>query len=118
MLKSPDESTAPGGGGPCLVISLQSVASKILASDGRDIPFNRAILTINNVCSAEVIDLVPHASLGQEGGTVQDVTNALLARLQHRSLPVDSPAGTCTIFFFLLTLAPPARSTCSGTGRL
>jgi hypothetical protein len=88
MLKSPDESTAPGGRGPCLVISLQSVASKILASDGRDIPFNRAILTINNVCSAEVIDLVPHATLGQEGGTVQDVTNAFT-----HSTAASIPAG-------------------------
>ncbi len=92
MLKSPDESTVPGGRGLCLVISLQSVASKIRASDGRDIPFSRAILTINNVCSAEVIDLVPHASLGQEGGTVHDVTHAF-TRPAASSIPAGGSAS-------------------------
>jgi hypothetical protein len=82
------ERAASGSGERCLVISLQPVASKILASDGRDIPFSRAILTITNVCSAEVIDLVPHASLGQEGGTVQDVTHAFT-----RSAAASIPAG-------------------------
>jgi hypothetical protein len=77
MLKSPDESTASGDRGPCLVISLQSVASHIRASDGREIPFSRAVLTMRNVCDMDVNDVVLHATLGQEGGTVQDVTHAL-----------------------------------------
>jgi len=77
MPKSPDESTVSGGRGSCLQISLQSVASHIQASDGREIPFTRAVLTIRNVCDADVGDVVLHATLGQEGGTVQDVTHAL-----------------------------------------
>ena len=100
MLKSPDERTVPGGRGPCLVISLQSVASKIRASDGRDIPFSRAILTINNVCSAEVIDLVPHASLGQEGGTVHDVTHAF-TRPAASSIPAGGSASWDVYDLFL-----------------
>jgi hypothetical protein len=77
MPKSPDESTVSGGRGSCLQISLQSVASHIQASDGREIPFTRAVLTIRNVCDADVGHVVLHATLGQEGGTVQDVTHAL-----------------------------------------
>jgi hypothetical protein len=85
--------TSEGGAGQdireqCLAISLQSVASTIRASDGRDIPFSRALLTVTNVCSTEVIDLVPHASLGQEGGTDQDVTHAFT-----RSAAASIPAG-------------------------
>ena len=61
---------------PRLVISLRPVASRIRASDGRDIPFTRAVLTISNSGDGEAAGLVPHATLGQEGGTVQDVTHA------------------------------------------
>ena len=108
MLKSPDERTVPGGRGPCLVISLQSVASKIRASDGRDIPFSRAILTINNVCSAEVIDLVPHASLGQEGGTVHDVTHGF-TRPAASSIPAGGSASW-DVYDLLLPAHPGTAS--------
>lgn len=60
----------------CLVITLQSADSRLLASDGKEIPFARAVLTAHNACSTELIDMVPHATLGQEGGTVQDVSGA------------------------------------------
>ena len=60
----------------CLVFSLQAAASRLLASDGREIPFTRAVVTVRNACTAELIDMVPHATLGQEGGTVQDVSGA------------------------------------------
>jgi hypothetical protein len=108
MLKSPDESTASGGRVPCLVISLLSVDSKIRASDGRDIPFSRAILTINNVCSAEVIDLVPHASLSQEGGTVQDVTYAF-TRLAAASIPAGG-STSWDVYDLLLPAHPGTAS--------
>jgi hypothetical protein len=77
MSKVSDEHTSSGGRGSCLDISLQSAASHIRARDGREIPFTRAVLTMRNVCDAEVSDVVLHATLGQEGGTVQDVTHAL-----------------------------------------
>lgn len=62
--------------GQSLVISLQPVASYIHGSDGRDIPFVRAALTVSNAGDGEATALVLHATLGQEGGTVQDVTHA------------------------------------------
>ncbi len=61
----------------CLIISLRNVASSLRASDGRDVPFARAVLSIKNGCDSDVVDLVPHVSLGQEGGTVQDVSHAV-----------------------------------------
>ncbi len=70
------ESTSAGGE-KCLSISLLPAASFVRASDGRDIPFTRALLTIGNSCPSQVTDLVVHASLGQEGGTVQDVSHVL-----------------------------------------
>ncbi len=81
-----DESTSSRRQDQCLEISLQPAASTIRASDGRDIPFTRAVLTIRNDCDTDVIDLVPHASLGQEGGTVQDVS-PVFARLAVQSIP-------------------------------
>ena len=58
----------------CLTVSLRAAASHIRASDGRDIPFGRAVLSISNVCPSGTIEVLPRASLGQEGGTVQDVS--------------------------------------------
>jgi hypothetical protein len=73
----PDLTGGPGRSREsCLTIELQSAASTLRASDGREIRFARAALTMRNDCPAELIDLVPHASLGQEGGTVQDVSRA------------------------------------------
>ncbi len=105
--------TSEGGAGQdirehCLAISLQSVASKIRASDGRDIPFSRALLTITNVCPTEVIDLVPHASLGQEGGTVQDVTHAFT-----RSAAASIPAGGSVSWYVYDLLLPAHQGTAS-----
>jgi hypothetical protein len=108
MPKSLDDSTAPGGRGPCIVISVQSVVSSIRASDGRDVPFSRAILTINNVCSAEAIDLVPHASLGQEGGTIQDVTHAFT-----HPAAASIPAGGSTSWDVYDLLLPAHPGTAS-----
>jgi hypothetical protein len=36
----------------------------------------RAVLTFRNICGSEVAGCIPHATLGQEGGTVQDVSAA------------------------------------------
>ncbi len=82
------QSTATGGTNLCLYFSLQSVTSHLKAGDGREIPFTRAILTMRNVCDEEAVDVVPHATLGQEGGTVQDVTNSLA-----HSAPSSIPPG-------------------------
>ena len=52
MPDTADRNAPTGGGDVCLDISLQPVASHIRASDGREIPFTRAMLTIRNVCNA------------------------------------------------------------------
>jgi hypothetical protein len=61
----------------CLASSVQAMASHLWASDGRKIPFMRAVLSVRNACGEDLVDLSVHVRLGQEGGTVQDVTNAL-----------------------------------------
>jgi hypothetical protein len=70
---------------------LRSEASHIRTSDGRDIPFTRARLTMSNGCDSEAVGLVPHLSLGQEGGTVQDVSHAVAA-----SAVAVPPGGSIT----------------------
>ena len=92
MPENPEEISAVGGKDSCLEISLQSVASHLQTSDGRSIPFTRAVLTIRNVCDAQVLNVVPHAALGQEGGTVQDVTGAL-SSLASASIPPGGKAS-------------------------
>ncbi len=75
----------------CLEISLQSSPSQIKASDGRQVPFTRAILTIRNVCG-QTVSIALHVTLGQEGGTVQDVTAALSASMPS-SIPPNGLAS-------------------------
>jgi len=77
MSETAYESVDSESGPPCLSIILEPMASHIRASDGRDIPFTRAMLSVRNVCQVNAIDLLPHAMLSQEGGTVQDVTQAI-----------------------------------------
>ncbi len=107
MPDKPGES-ATGEGNSCLDISLQSAASHIRASDGREIPFTRAILTIRNICDSEVVDVVPHATLGQEGGTVQDVTSSFSQHV-HSSIP---PGGSVDwdVYELLIPAHPGAAS--------
>ncbi|HSB30691.1 MAG TPA: hypothetical protein VLD55_03730 [Candidatus Sulfobium mesophilum] len=98
----------PGERNSCLDISLQSAASHIRASDGREIPFTRAVLTIRNICDAEVLDVVPQATLGQEGGTVQDVTSSV-SQWAHLSI---SPGGAADwdVYDLLIPAHPGAAS--------
>ncbi len=103
-----DRNEATKGKNACLDISLQPQASHIRARDGREIPFARAILTIRNVCNAELVNVVPHATLGQEGGTVQDVTGSF-SQLAPASIP---PNGTISwdIYDVLLPAHPGTAS--------
>ncbi len=48
----------------CLDITHESATSHLKASDGREIPFIRAILTFHNVCELEAVSVVAHAALG------------------------------------------------------
>ena len=108
MSDSAGERAATGVGNNCLDISLQSVTSHLRASDGREIPFTRAVLTLRNVCDAEAVNVVPHATLGQEGGTVQDVTNSL----SHSTPSSITPGGTVSwdVYDLLLPAHPGTAS--------
>jgi hypothetical protein len=103
-----DGKAPTGGRDGCLEISLQPVASHIRASDGREIPFARAMLTIRNVCNAALENVVPHATLGQEGGTVQDVTSSL----SHSTPSAIPPNGTVSwdVYDLLLPAHPGTAS--------
>ena len=63
----------------CIEISLQTVPSKLRISGGKEISFSRAILTMRNTGQTALVGVVPHATLGQEGGagSVHDGTEAL-----------------------------------------
>ena len=70
-----------------LEISLQAVPSKLRVTGGREISFNRAILSISNAGKRGVAGFVPHATLAQEGGSVQDITEALTRTKNVMSIP-------------------------------
>lgn len=108
MTDTEEVSAATGVSNPCLDISLQPAISHLKASDGRDISFTRAILTLRNVCDAEAVGVVPHATLGQEGGTVQDVTSSLSPSASS-SIP---PQGTVSwdVYDLLLPAHPGTSS--------
>jgi len=108
MPDTTDRNTAAKDRDCCLAISLEPAASHIRASDGREVPFTRAILTIRNVCNAELINVVPHATLGQESGTVQDVTSSFSPSVTS-SIP---PEGTVRwdVYDLLLPAHPGTAS--------
>ncbi len=70
-----------------LEISLQAALSKLHVTGGREIPFSRAILSISNAGNTAVFGFVPHATLAQEGGSVQDITEALSRIKTAESIP-------------------------------
>lgn len=92
--------------GSCLEFSLHAEASTIRLGDGRDVPFARALLTLRNRCLSEATDLAIHASLGQEGGTDQDVSHALAAA-------AALPAGGLLTWDVYDTLLPAHPGTAS-----
>ena len=87
MLNTSEKKAGLGDQERCLDISLQTVDSRIVASNGKEISFARAVVTVRNVCTAELIGMVPHATLGQEGGTVQDVSSAFPGKAGVSILP-------------------------------
>jgi hypothetical protein len=61
----------------CLEISLKAVPSKLQVSGGREITFNRAMLSMVNTSHAPLVGVVPHATFAQERGIVHDATEEL-----------------------------------------
>ena len=60
-----------------LEISLQAVPSKLQVSEGREIAFTRAMLSMVNNGDVALAGVVPHATFAQERGIVHDATEAL-----------------------------------------
>jgi hypothetical protein len=77
MQERSEEKTGRGDHKRCLEFSLHAEASQLRAGDGREIPFTRAILRLCNVCDTELVGVTPCVTLGQEGGTVQDISTSV-----------------------------------------
>lgn len=88
--------------GAPLEISLESVPSRIKKTGGGEINFTRAILVMKNTGSEPLSGLSPQATLGQEGGVSQEVTETLTRILPEQTLP---PRGTVTWDLFDLLAA-------------
>ena len=92
----------------CLVISLHAADSRIMANNGKEISFTRAVLTLRNACTSALSDLVVHAALGQEGGTVQDVSSAFPGNA-GASIPPQGSVS-CYVYDLLLPAHPGTAS--------
>jgi hypothetical protein len=108
MVDTSEEQTQTGGKNLCLDISLQSVPSHLRASDGKEISFTKALLTIRNICTTEAVNVVLHATLCQEGGTVQDVTSSL-SHSAPSSIPPEG-AFSWDVYDLLLPAHPGTAS--------
>jgi hypothetical protein len=71
----------------CLEFTLRAVPATLQVTGGREIPFKRAILSMRNTGLAAIVRYTPHATLAQEGGSVQDITDALTHIAMVASLP-------------------------------
>ncbi len=108
MTDIPNEGSTADKRDSCLDISLRPVASSLRTHDGREISFTRAILTIHNVCDSEAAGVGPHATLGQERGTVQDVSSAF-----SQTAPLSIPSGGAAswdVYDLLIAAHPGAAS--------
>jgi len=108
MPNIPGEGLTSAKGDSCLDISLQSLDSSLRTHDGREIPFTRVILTVRNVCDSEVASVELHATLGQESGTVQDVTSAF-SQTDLSSIP-SGEAANWDVYDLLIPAHPGAAS--------
>jgi hypothetical protein len=70
-----------------LEFSLRAVPSELRITGGKEIPFKRVILSMRNTGSAAIVRFVPHVTLAQEGGSVQDITDALTQAKTAKALP-------------------------------
>jgi hypothetical protein len=92
----------------CVVIALQPAESKLMTSNGKEISFTRAVLTLRNACTMVLSDLTVYATLGQEGGTVQDVSSAFPGS-SGASLPPQGSVN-CHVYDLLLPAHPGIAS--------
>jgi len=70
-----------------LKFSIAAVPSKLRVTGGREIPFERAILTLLNRGDLIAAGVVPHAALSEERGLVHDATEVLRGAAATDSIP-------------------------------
>jgi hypothetical protein len=87
MPDSPANSNELNTGGIVLEISLRAVPSTLQISGGKIITFSRAILAVRNTSPVKADMFELHATVGQEGGSVQDLTEALSKSRHMESIP-------------------------------
>jgi len=92
-----------------LELSLQSVPQKLRVTGGAEISFSRAFLSIRNTGHAAVVGFVPHATFSQEGGSVQDVSEALSKSNSMDSIP-PGKAAAWDVYDLLLAGHPGVAS--------
>jgi hypothetical protein len=105
--KMPDataDSTTSDAWGTVLEISLRAEPSTLQIIGGKNIPFSRAILAVRNVSPAKADMFELHATVGQEGGSVQDLTEAL-----SKSRPIESIPPGETVEWDVYDLLLPAH---------
>jgi hypothetical protein len=101
MSDTPDNRFSAADRKDCLEVTLRPAASSIQGIGGQAISFSRAVLQFHNICDAALASITPRATLGQEGGTVQDVSGVL-------SLAAALPAGE-TVAWDVYDLLIPAH---------
>lgn len=88
-----------------LKFSITAAPSTLRVTGGREIPFDRAILTLRNTGDKASEGVVPHATLSEERGLVHDATEALKRAVPAESIP---PGGEITWDVYDVLLAAHA----------
>jgi hypothetical protein len=70
-----------------LQFSITTVPSKLRVTGGREIPFERAILTLRNGGDEAAASVVLHATLSEERGLVHDASEVLRGAATADSIP-------------------------------
>ena len=99
------QAAEPKGPEPSLTISLKAVPSKLQVSQDREIAFTRAILSMPH--TGGLNQVIPHATLGQERGSIQDVSAALQKAGSAESTPPGGKTETEWDVYDLLLAAHP-----------
>jgi hypothetical protein len=70
-----------------LQLSITMVPAKLRVTGGREIPFERAVLTLRNGGDEIAAGVVPHATLSEERGLVHDASEVLRGAATADSIP-------------------------------
>jgi hypothetical protein len=70
-----------------LQFSIAAIPSTLRVAGGREVPFERAILSLRNTGDTMAAGVVPHATLSEERGLVHDATEVLRGAETADSIP-------------------------------